>query len=101
MTLHCPACRKESEGEDLCPRCGCDLSILWLIRDAAVRETGVAAALLKAQKGHQALEHALRSWRLKKSVGAARQAFLACLLMGRFDQATAWYGRAVREAKEP
>jgi len=38
MKITCPACKKASQTGDKCLRCGCDLSILRQIREAATYE---------------------------------------------------------------
>ena len=96
MEITCPACKKANQTGDKCLRCGCDLSILRQIREAATYELGRAARQLRNNNGQVALEHAKRSWSLKNSASAARTAFMACLLMEKFDEATQWYARLLK-----
>ena len=100
MEITCPACKKANQSGDKCLRCGCDLSMLRQIREAATRELGKAAGQLRNNNGQMALKHAKRSWKLKNSASAAKTAFMACLLMKKFDEATQWYSRLLK-LKDP
>lgn len=94
MEIQCPACKKVNEAAVRCLRCGCNLSILRKIQESAKRELLTGARRLKNNNGTQALEHARRSWGVKNSPSSARLAFLACILINDFDEATLWYRRA-------
>ncbi|MBW2064235.1 MAG: hypothetical protein JRJ03_04795 [Deltaproteobacteria bacterium] len=94
MEIGCPACGKTSHVDSECSRCGCDLSTLRRILESARQELEIGMKKLRDQDSTGALEHARRSWSLKKSKDAARLAFLACIWMKDFRGATDWYLRA-------
>ena len=93
MEITCPACRKLNQAVDECRRCGGDLSALNQVQAAAVRELEKGRLLLKTHNATEALARAQASWWLKKTAAAAKLAFLSCLFLKRFDEATRWYLR--------
>jgi len=98
MEIECPACRKKNNQINReCPRCGCDLSSLWNLLEYAEGELGRGIDRLKNNDGPAALEHAKRAWGIQRSARAAKLAFLACILAGKFDKATMWYRRAMEK----
>lgn len=80
-----------NDGSPECVRCGCDLEILVAIIQTAQSETCQGKEKLRMGKPDEALKHALQSWRLKKSVDAAKIAFLANIEKKRFEDALPWY----------
>ncbi len=96
MEIRCPACRKVNSLSDLCERCGCDLSVLKKIQQAALTEFHAGVRELKKGAGEGALNHAEISWRLKKNNNAAKLGFSACILLKEFNEAQTWYNRAVK-----
>lgn len=96
MELRCPTCKKTNREETLCSRCDTDLTVLAAIRSAAECYLKQSRQSLLMAKGENALICAQSAWNLEHTPEAARQAFLSCLLMRRFDQATQWYVRANR-----
>ncbi|MEI7673607.1 MAG: hypothetical protein WCK00_15985 [Deltaproteobacteria bacterium] len=100
MTIACPACGKKSEDVRECPRCGCELSILEMITRAAARELVTGRESFLAGDMQSALQHAGKSWYLKKNPGAARLAFLSALSAGDPAQIDRWYARASGSAGE-
>jgi len=93
MPLKCPACGKliDTDENDCCQRCGCDLSRLAQVVQAA--RGRILAATQKAQAGdwRQALCHAEQSWSLRHSETAARLAFLAAAALGETARALRWH----------
>lgn len=81
MEIACPACRKLSlalEGPDTtCARCGCELGSLVAIAAAAAAQLQDAGDALRAGHVNVALDHADRSWHLRRSRHAAATATLA------------------------
>ena len=94
MQIRCPACKKLNDSTDECNRCGGNLSDLRRIRRAAVEELKLGKRYLLRMNSGKALLSASSSWRLKKSVSAAKLAFLASLMGGHFSEATRWYRMA-------
>ena len=94
MDLICPACGKKSDSANECVRCGCELSILKRIIDAADKELSTGRECLGKGDYRGALHYARNSWRLRKSPEAARFAFVAALAAGDFEQAGIWYERS-------
>lgn len=90
MQIKCPACQKINENNDACDRCKCDLTGLRRLSMAAQMRLAAGSEALRHGNGHDALSHAVASWRLKKSEAAAKLAFLSCLLLKDFEQATTW-----------
>lgn len=95
MEIKCPACRKLNNTVYECSRCGGDLSALHRVQAAAGRELEKGRLCLKTNHAAEALAKAQVSWRLKKTASAAKLAFLACLFLNRFDEATRWYALAL------
>lgn len=81
MEIICPACRKANQPADgaeaECTRCGCDLENLLAIAQAAEARLQDACDALRAGRPELALEHADRSWSLRRSPQAAALAALA------------------------
>jgi hypothetical protein len=93
--LTCPACRKCNEtNDDVCARCGCDLTALRAIAAIAARFVSLAAASLRQGQPGDALRFAERSWRLRRTPEAARVAFLASAANGQMAAALHWQKRA-------
>ncbi len=95
MRIGCPACGRAHEEADRCGRCGCDLSDLFRISEAAERELARASLALLQGRNEEALARAVISRRLKRSFDSAKLAFLASLSLGRMDEATHWYRQAL------
>jgi len=95
MTIDCPACGKTGLIVEACPRCGCDLSALWVIDTAAVWHLLQAAQGLRHRAWRRALHQATLSWRLCHSPNAARLAFLAAGAAGQSSLAAWWHDRAL------
>jgi hypothetical protein len=95
VEIVCPACHKTNTDDARCRRCGADLQALSRVRRSAASALKIGAQHLRQKDGRSALRQAEISWRLKRSAEAARLAFLACLLLRRFEAATLWYKRAV------
>lgn len=94
MEIVCPACGKTSHMNSECSRCGCDLSSLRRLRESSREELETAAKKLKDRDSLAALEHAGKSWLINKDKHAARLAFLACISIRDFPEATKWYLRS-------
>ncbi len=94
MEIKCPSCNKANSDAAQCIRCGCELEGLIAITLAARRETAIGAECLKEGKPAQALNHAARSWMLKKSPEAAKLGFLAGVGEKKFEEALIWRERA-------
>ena len=101
MDIVCPACNKANDEEMNCSRCGADLHALVQIRRSAAQALNSGKRYLKQNDGRNALHQAEISWHLKKSVDAARLAFLACLHLQRFASATRWYELAMALENNP
>ena len=71
------------------------MSLLKIILETAWLEMKIGATKLKENAGDEALMHAESSWRLKKNSVAAKLAFMACILSGKFNEASSWYDRAL------
>lgn len=91
MEIRCPACKKMNVQENICLRCGTDLSALKAVRSAAYRYLEKSRKHILAENAEKALICARYAWMLEHTPKAAEQAFLACLLLRRYDQATNWY----------
>ena len=94
MEIVCPSCGKTNE-MNLCRRCGCDLSSLFAIVAAAGIELVAAGKCLRTANACDARKHATRSWQLRHAPGAARSAFIACVVLGDFADARMWHQRVV------
>ncbi len=93
MAIVCPACNKANQTEAACQRCGCDLSRLHEIVEAAASRLGAARAALTDGDWPGALKHAERSWRLCHTVESARVAFLAAGAARDTSSALRWHER--------
>ncbi|MFV1975375.1 MAG: hypothetical protein ACC651_06470 [Candidatus Scalindua sp.] len=91
MEIKCPSCKKVNSDSRECVRCGCGLKILTTILQAAESEISVGKAKLLKGDFLEALEHAMRSWNLKKSSNAAKLAFLANVSTGEYEDALEWH----------
>jgi hypothetical protein len=98
MEIVCPSCGKANEMSP-CRRCGCDLSSLFAIDAAAGIELVAAGRCLRTANASDARKHATRSWQLRHAPGAARLAFIACVVLGDFAGARIWRQRAVGQPK--
>lgn len=94
MEIDCPACKKVNLDSGECERCGCDLTTLVNILEAALFELTEGIGKLKKGEGARALFHAKKSWRLKKNHSAAKLAFMACIDLKCLGEASTWYHRA-------
>lgn len=99
MRIPCPACNKESENETTCRRCGAELAALYAIKENAFHHIFTGRQWFLQDRADKALAFAQTSWALRHSPGAARLAFLACLLLKRFDEATLWYRRGIPDSR--
>jgi hypothetical protein len=93
VALTCPACGKNNQAGPVCARCGCDLSRLHTVTEAAVAALAEAHASLRAMDWSTALAWAGKSWQLCHSAKAARLAFLAAVGLGQTDSALTWRRR--------
>lgn len=99
MTLICPACRKANDkNDDACARCGCDLSALRTVVQAADRHLATASDFLRGARWKEALGCSERSWNLLHAPDAARLAFLCAAALGRASEAVRWHRRAAAPA---
>ena len=94
MAIVCPACGKAAQAEAVCQRCGCDLSPLHAVCEAAVSCLGAAHAALSVGNWRGALGLAERSWSLRHAPSSARTAFLAAAAAGDTREALLWRARA-------
>ena len=99
MPIRCPACKKSNTAEQICQRCGTDLSVLVVIRSACRRLMEQSRRYILLGRGDEALSCARYAWELEHTQQAAKLAFLACLLLEYYEQATQWYLWANRELK--
>lgn len=93
-TLNCPACNKTDVITEACPRCGCDLTRLHTILQAAHRHYAASAQRLIEGEWMLAFQHATQSWCLRHTPAAARLAFLAASANGDTTRAALWHDRA-------
>lgn len=91
MEIQCPSCKKTNSDSPTCVRCGCELQTLQAILQAAESEISIGRNKLRMGNPLDALNHALRSWRLKNSPEAAKLAFLAHVSEKRYKEALMWY----------
>ena len=97
MEIQCPSCKKTNVDSSTCTRCGCELKTLQAILQAAECEIATGRNKLGRGNYRDALNHALRSWHLKKSTEAAKLAFLAHVSNRSFKEALTWYGHAIKK----
>lgn len=105
MYIACPACGKKDASTsiagrfettatgDTCGRCGCDLSALRDVRNAAWALLVLAKTAMADGAWAVALAHATRSWALARSSRSARLACLAAAAVGDADSLTRWRAR--------
>lgn len=93
MEILCPSCNKANQS-DPCQRCGCELTALFAVSQAAVAELRTAAHCLRTQSPEAAHEAAVRSWELRHTPEAARLGFLASLALEDFATAGYWLQRS-------
>jgi hypothetical protein len=94
VAITCPACSKSNQTQTVCGRCGCDLSRLWQVSEAAAAALAQARAALRAADWSDALAKAEDSWNLCHSVESARLAFLAAGALREAASAMTWHARA-------
>lgn len=99
MEIQCPSCKKTNSNSSTCVRCGCELQTLQTILLAAESEISIGRNKLRMGNHQDAFNHALRSWHLKNSPGAAKLAFLAHISGKRYEEALTWYS-AMQTKKE-
>ena len=92
--LTCPACNKSGITTEVCPRCGCDLTQLHQINQAALSHLHRASTCLQERDWKGALRHAGISWRMRHNQQAAQISFLACAALGMAEQLLVWQERA-------
>jgi len=95
MNLTCPACKKINEiGESAaCQRCGCDLTALIGISQAASYRLADAADRLRSGQCRQALICAEEAWTLVHTAEAAQLACLAACVLGHDELLRKWRKR--------
>lgn len=93
MEIQCPSCKKINPDSPECVRCGCELELLKTILQAAEKEVSLGMEKLETGNAGEALDHATRSWHLKKTTNAARLAFLANVAEKRYEDALQWHCR--------
>jgi hypothetical protein len=96
VLMRCPACGKENKPapEASCPRCGCDLSMLFSVVRAAVWHLAESAMYFRMGDWKAAQWHAEKSWKLRKTLNAAHLAFLAAAALGDSERAWQWLPKA-------
>ena len=97
----CPACGKENSDVRECTRCGCELFMLEMISRRAQQELFIGKGSLVNGDIPSAIQHAGKSWRLKKSPQAAQLAFMSALAAGDFKDAGRWYARTGQKPAAP
>ena len=93
MALTCPACNKGEQKAAVCARCGCDLSALHAVIEAAAACMAEACHALESRAWGQALICAERAWQLRNAKEAAQLAFLAAAALGQTSRALRWRDR--------
>ena len=93
MEITCPACNKDGQTEAACSRCGCDLSRLATVLDAAAAALSSARAAFHRLDWSEALRQAEISWQLLHAADPARLAFLAAAGLGDTPAALRWRQR--------
>jgi hypothetical protein len=99
MALVCPACNKAGQADAACSRCGCDLSRLHAIAEAAAAQLAAARAALRQRDWPGARVRAEQSWSLCHTRESARVAFLAAAAAGETARALIWRDRALAAAE--
>jgi len=94
-TVTCPACNKADQPEAACTRCGCDLTRLHRIVEAAWSRLDAAHRALRAGDYRAALHEASLSWRLCHLPESAGLAFVAAAVLGQTELAVGWHRRSV------
>jgi uncharacterized protein (DUF983 family) len=97
MEITCPACNKGGQTEAACSRCGCDLTRLRAVVNAASATVSAARAALGRAAWSEALDQAQTSWQLLHTANAARVAFLAAAVLGDIAVALRWRQRAAQD----
>jgi hypothetical protein len=98
MDIQCPSCKKMNSEALECSRCGCSLEELIAISWSADWRIAMAQECLKDENPAEALEHAVWSWRLKRSARAAKLAFLANIAQEEFLEALKWRRLCIENA---
>lgn len=97
MRITCPACAKRPVEVDAanatCGRCGCDLSIVRDVLQAATGLLQLAKSDLERGDWSAALVHAERSWALTHTPQSARVACLATAALGEGEMLARWRRR--------
>ena len=97
MRLACPACSKQHPSSiaaaPMCDRCGCDLSELRGVLNAATALLGQARAALRRGDWEDALTYASRSWTLENDPRSVSVACLAAAALGEAATLERWRGR--------
>jgi hypothetical protein len=103
MVVTCPACNKGEQAASACARCGCDLSALHAVLEAAAASLADARAACECCDWGQALTCAERAWQLRHTPEAARLAFLAAAALGQTPCALRWHrlARGVNRGETP
>jgi hypothetical protein len=91
MSATCPACNKSDQTAPTCSRCGCDLSALHAVLEAATAYLADARAAIEDCDWQHALASAERAWQLRHAPPAARLAFLAAAALGQTPRALHWH----------
>lgn len=94
MAIACPACNKPGQTAATCVRCGCDLTALHTIVEAAASQLEQAGAAFRRGDWRAALAGAEDSWRLYRTTESARMAFLAAAALAETAQAFVWHERS-------
>lgn len=96
----CPSCQRvnavdrDAAGEVApCPRCGCELAMLVLIRESAAARTRRAGAALVSGFPTETSLLAAQSWALKPGMEAAACGLLADVMRGDLASASFWKQR--------
>jgi hypothetical protein len=97
MEITCPACNKDGQTEAACSRCGCDLTALRAVVNAAAAAMLAARATLGRTDWSEALDQAQISWQLLHTANAARIAFFAAAALGDTPAALLWRQRTAKE----
>ena len=93
VELKCPNCAKIAPAFE-CPRCGADLSALFVLQQTAADEIQRAAALGRVARPTVVSSLASRFWHRRHSPEAAKLAFIAALTTANLPSASDWFVRA-------
>jgi hypothetical protein len=91
--MRCPVCKADNTTGPACRRCKADLSVLYDLEARRARALEAAQAAAARGSWPAVFRHALWADHLRRDAATCRLLAVACLLLGRREEARLWCAR--------